>query len=155
MAVCESLKALPAGVLTQCDTYFEAPHGRLKLRETDGEVAQLIAYQRPDHSAHRLSRYRIAEIDDAAGVRQALEEALGLKAVVRKVRRLFLLGNVRIHLDEVEGLGSFIEFEAVLAEGSDPSREEGRARELQTAFGIAEADIIGGSYCDLVSEAGR
>jgi adenylate cyclase class 2 len=70
--------------------------------------------------------------------------------VVAKERRLFLWeGNVRIHLDAVEGLGSFIEFEAVASAGSDLAHEEGQVKRLRQAFGAGDADLIGVSYCDL------
>ncbi len=39
--------------------------------------------------------------------------------VVSKRRRLFLWEGVRIHLDEVEDLGNFVEFEAVLPQAGD------------------------------------
>jgi adenylate cyclase, class 2 len=76
---------------------------------------------------------------------------LGIVAVVNKTRRLFVLGNVRIHLDRVEGLGSFIEFEAVAPPGeSDLVRSEARLSDLRRSFGILDTDLIGESYCDLI-----
>jgi predicted adenylyl cyclase CyaB len=83
-------------------------------------------------------------------LKTALSAALGVKVVVVKERRLFLWeGNVRIHLDQVDGLGSFIEFEAIASAGSDLSREEAQVKRLRQAFEIGDADVIGGSYCDL------
>ncbi len=110
----------------------------------------LIAYDRPDLDGQRESRYRIAEVDNAEELKTALSASLGIKVVVEKERQLFVWeGNVRIHLDRVKGLGSFIEFEAVATAGSDLSHEEEQVRVLRQIFEIDEADVIAGSYCDL------
>lgn len=150
MNTCQSLGAEDRGVLTQRDTYFNASHGRLKLREEEGARPHLIAYERPDLSGQRESRYRIVEVQDAEELKAALAGALNIKVVVAKERRLFVWeGNVRIHLDAVEGLGSFIEFEAIASAGSDLSREEAQVAKLREAFGITDADLIASSYSDL------
>lgn len=141
--------AEPGGVLSQRDTYFNAADGRLKLREMEGE-AQLIAYERSNDFGHRTSSYRIVEVEDADGLRNALADALGIQAVVAKKRLLFIWENVRIHLDDVEGLGNFIEFEAVAPPESDLSAETERVRFLRERFQIADTDLIGVSYCDLL-----
>jgi adenylate cyclase class 2 len=151
LKTCESLGAEDAGLLLQRDTYFEVPRGRLKLRRERGRVAHLIAYERPDLADQRESRYRIVEIDDAAGLEEALAGVLGIIAVVSKERRLFVLDGVRIHLDSVDGLGSFIELEGVAGAGKvDLSGFEARLADLRRSFGIEAADLVGGSYCDLM-----
>lgn len=155
LAASEALGAEDRGVLVQLDTYFAVASGRLKLREEDGSVPHLISYERPDVSTERESRYRIVEVVDAQGMKAALAGALGIKAVVAKRRRLFVWEeNVRIHLDAVEGLGDFIEFEAVAGADSDLTRERDQAVRLREAFGIDAADVIGGSYCDLMDGRG-
>lgn len=106
------------GWLYQTDTYFRVPHGRLKLRE-EGAIAQLISYERANETVARESRYRLVPVGDPAGLKDALSDALGVLVVVEKSRRLLLWQGVRIHLDEVRGLGSFIEIEVV---GLCPSR---------------------------------
>jgi adenylate cyclase, class 2 len=151
LATCGALAAEDRGVLVQRDTYFTVARGRLKLREEDGSVPRLISYERPDLSTERESRYRIVEVVDVEGLKAALEGALGIGVVVAKRRRLFLWeGNVRIHLDAVDDLGDFIEFEAVADAGSDLARERDQALRLRELFGIDAADVIGGSYCDLM-----
>jgi predicted adenylyl cyclase CyaB len=151
LGLCGSLGAEDRGVLRQRDTYFNAREGRLKLREEVGSAAQLIAYRRADLSGERTSHYRLVDVARPEGLAAALAASLGVKAVVAKARRLFIWeGNVRIHLDAVEGLGNFIEFEAVAAADSDLSRERDQARRLRSAFEIDEAEVIAGSYCDLV-----
>lgn len=150
LATCEALGAEAQGVLIQRDTYFNASHGRLKLREENGATPHLIAYERPDLSGQRESRYRIIEVESAEELKAVLSDTLGVKVVVAKERRLFLWeGNVRIHLDAVEGMGNFIEFEAIALPGSDLSREQAQVVKLREAFGLTDADLIARSYSDL------
>ena len=149
LETCERLGAESSGALAQQDTYFHAPRGRLKLREEAGGAPHLIAYERPDQPGQRQSSYRIVAVEDAAGLKAALISALGVKVVVVKVRQLFLWEGVRIHLDAVDGLGNFIEFEAVAAADSDLSRVEMQVKMLRKAFVIKDADLLGSSYSDL------
>jgi adenylate cyclase class 2 len=154
LRVCAELGAEDIGLLHQEDTYFKVPRGRLKLRREGEATAQLIAYERPDVPGQKESRYRIVAVADAAGLEEALAGSLGISAVVRKSRRLFLLEGVRIHLDNVDGLGSFIEFEAVADPGDgDLTRFEARLADLRRSFGIADPDLVRGSYCDLILAA--
>lgn len=135
------------GWLHQTDTYFRVPQGRLKLRE-EGPVAQLIAYERANQAKARESQYRIVAVNDPGGLRDALSVVLGVLVVVEKSRRLLLWQGVRIHLDEVRGLGSFIEIEAVAESASDLSTERRRASELQDALAITPDRIVAFSYSD-------
>jgi adenylate cyclase class 2 len=143
------LEAEAHGTLTQRDTYFEVSNGRLKLREETGAVPQLIAYERSNLAGQRESRYRIVEVDQPDELLLVLSTVLGVKVVIAKERRLFLWDGVRIHLDRVDGLGHFIEFEAAAHADSDLSHAEAQVVTLRRAFGIDSADVIGGSYCDL------
>jgi predicted adenylyl cyclase CyaB len=144
----------PAARLHQVDTYFNAPHGRLKLREIDGEEAQLIHYHRPDQAEPHASDYVIAPVADPAVLKEALGRALGIRTVVEKQRDLYLWGHTRIHLDDVTGLGSFLELETVLTDQTE--EEAGReCREVQVALGIGEGDLIAGSYADLLAGMNR
>ncbi len=80
----------------------------------------------------------------------ALDNSLGVKVVVEKKRQLFLWRGVRIHLDLVETLGNFIEFEAIVSAGSDLSREQRKVEALREEFGLADADLVASSYGDLI-----
>ena len=138
--------------LRQVDTYFVVPRGRLKLREQQGRaVAELIAYDRPNETAVRASDYQLVPVPDPAALKLALTRTLGVRVVVAKRRTLWMWHNVRIHLDQVESLGTFLEFEAVLPspdEPDGPSRE--RLDQLTGLLHISDADRIGGSYSDLL-----
>ena len=147
------LGASDEGTLVQRDTYFRVPEGRLKLREETPGGAVLIQYFRADRPEARESRYRVVPVDEAEATRHALADALGTLAVVDKERRLLLWEGVRIHLDTVRGLGSFLELEGVAHEDSDLSGEHDRVARLGEALGIDETRILSDSYSDLVLAA--
>lgn len=136
-------------MLTQRDTYFHVPRGRLKLREEAGAAPHLIAYERPDLAGQRESRYWIVNVEQPDELVAAFSSVLGVKIVIAKERRLFLWKGVRIHLDKVGRLGDFIEFEAVAPARSDLSHEEARVKTLRRALEIDDADVIDVSYSDL------
>jgi predicted adenylyl cyclase CyaB len=138
------------GVLDQTDTYFRARTGRLKLRETAGHPAELIAYQRPDTTDTRASDYHLVPVSDPAALRRALAAALGVRGVVRKRRELWIWENVRIHLDTVDALGTFVEFEAVLGDGDDDAAGHTKLATLRAALKIGDEDLIAQSYSDLL-----
>ncbi len=119
-------------------------------------TAQLIAYERSSAVEKRESRYRIVAVDNADELKAALSEALGIAVVVAKERRLFLWEGVRIHLDRVDGLGDFIEFEAIVVDGSlDRDGAEKRVDDLRRAFALEPHHLVGESYCDLALAAAR
>jgi homotetrameric cytidine deaminase len=146
LAVCRELGAEDRGVLRQRDTYFRSRGGRLKLREQEPGGATLIQYDRPDAAHARASRYRLSAVPDPDELRASLDAALGTLVVVDKARHLLLWDGVRIHLDTVDGLGSFVELEGVAAPESDLSDEEEKVAHLRAALGIE--DILTDSYSD-------
>jgi adenylate cyclase class IV len=143
-----------AGVLVQRDTYFHAVSGRLKLREIEGATAELIAYDRADLDGPKVSTYTVVPILDPAALAEALGHALGVRAVVEKRRRLVLWRNVRIHLDDVAGLGRFVEFEAVASGTGGLEEDRARIEQLRAALGLEDdALLVARGYADL--QAGR
>ena len=146
LEVCRSLGAKDHGFIRQRDTYFNVGFGGLKLREETPGRPQLIQFERPERPQQRQSRYRIIPIADADALRAALEAALGVRGAVVKRRHLFLWRHVRIHLDEVTGLGSFIELEAVAPPESDLSHEHRLVAELRDAFAISDDRLCATGY---------
>ncbi len=138
------------GIRRDTDTYFRVPDGRLKLRVTEGNPdGTLIAYQRPDQVESRISDYQLVGVPDADALLKALADTLGVLVIVRKSRRLLLLSATRIHLDDVDGLGTFVELETVL--GSQPVKEaEEEHRFLRRVLGLERAGIVPVSYSDLL-----
>jgi adenylate cyclase, class 2 len=143
---CRRLGARDGGVIRQRDTYFNVRQGGLKLREETPGRPHLIQFERADEPQQRQSSYRIVAVDDGAVLRDALAAALGVRGVVEKRRHLFLWQDVRIHLDDVAGLGSFIELEAVAAPASDLSHEYQLVAQLRDAFGVTDDRLCATGY---------
>jgi predicted adenylyl cyclase CyaB len=141
-AVCE-------GTQVQTDTYFRVAAGRLKLRIIEGLPSVLIWYDRPDIAGDRTSSYYLTPVADADLLEATLRAALGLRGVVHKRREVFHHYNIRVHLDEVTGLGAFLELEAVLSESASEEVSRSRLRELIDALGLEKAEPVAGSYADL------
>ncbi len=144
-----SLSPREGGTQSQTDTYFVVPHGRLKLREIAGQAATLIWYVRANELRSRKSDYLLIPTADPTALKTALAAALGVRIVVRKVRRILLWHNIRIHLDKVENLGTFVEFEAVMNPDDSESIAHDRLAELCKLMSIAPADYLETSYGEL------
>jgi homotetrameric cytidine deaminase len=143
------LGASDEGEIEQRDTYFGGSRARVKLREQTPGEDELIAYRRPDDDEARVSDYLRVPVPDAAALKEALDAAYGTKVVVAKRRRLLLWENVRIHLDEVEGLGSYMELEG-LVDGGDDGPARARVERLREELEIDAANLVAGSYSDLL-----
>lgn len=136
----------------QRDTYFRCETGRLKLRQRwtdDGECSELIGYERSNADRPRPSDYSIVPIPDGEALRALLAAALGVAVEVDKRRTVYLYENVRIHLDDVRGLGTFLEFEAVLHGSCSEEECHGKLRRLIEAFRIDDGQIVPVSYGDM------
>jgi len=143
-----ALSNTPPKRLRQRDTFFRCEAGRLKLRETGAGESELIFYSRADVAGTKQSDYEIAPVTDTAKLKSVLEQALGETVVVEKARLVSLIGQTRVHLDAVEGLGCFLELEVVLQEGQSPAEGHSIARDLMQRLGIQEADLIAAAYAD-------
>lgn len=145
----------PAQVIHQVDTFFNTSQGRLKLRELDRHPAQLIYYERADQNGPKRSDYRLFETDDAENLKAALSMAYGVRGCVRKTRHLYLVGQTRVHLDDVEGLGQFVELEVVLREGQSDAEGQAVAENLMRELGVRAEDLLQGAYVDMLEKEGR
>jgi len=140
------------GMDEQTDSYFNVPNGRLKLREGNIEN-NLIYYERTNQAGPKNSHFNLVKIEDAAGLKKVLTKSIGIKVIVQKRREIYYIDNVKFHIDEVPGLGSFIEIEAgnILADMSQQQLKEQCDFYLKE-FGIKEADLIDVSYSDMLLE---
>lgn len=145
-----ALGAEDQGEIRQRDTYFARARGRLKLREQEPGDDELIQYSREDSTDARTSSYRRVPTEEAEALREALDGAYGTLVTVTKRRRLLLWEGVRIHLDEVEGLGSYLELEAVAEPDSDLTAERERVERLRAELGIDDDSLVPTSYSDLL-----
>jgi len=146
----ETLSDTPVQVIPQEDTFFLTPKGRLKLRQLAPDRAQLVYYERPDQDGPKRSTYHIFETGDPENLKTTLSMALGVRGIVRKTRFLYLVGQTRLHLDEVEGLGQFMELEVVLHPEQTDAEGEAIAGDLMARLGIREDDLLKVAYMDLI-----
>jgi adenylate cyclase class IV len=176
-ARCADLRAARAAALAigarhewtrrQTDTYFAGPNGRLKLRlerdpapprggEGEPIAAELIFYRRADDPEARISEYEVLTLPPDAGqaAHRVLGESLGVIERVAKTRALLRLGASRIHLDEVDGLGDFVEIERVMSPGEPEADARGDLERIVAALGIAPGDLVSVSYSDLLRRGG-
>jgi len=148
----ESMSDSPVEVLEQRDTFFVVPRGRLKLRVLAPDACELISYERPDRAQAKLSEYSIVRSSDPEALLKVLSAALTIRGVVVKRRFLYRIGCTRVHLDEVDGLGTYIELEVVLDEGQSSEEGAAMAERLMRELGIEHADQVAGAYIDLLEE---
>lgn len=136
------------GEFFQVDTYFNVKSGRLKLREFKSGVSELIFYNRIEDDFERWSDYEIAQLNEANDFKNLLVKALGVKVIVEKKRKVYTFKNARIHIDDVVGLGNFIEFEVIY--NGDEKQVENLMRFLIDKFGLKRESFVKVSYCDLL-----
>jgi predicted adenylyl cyclase CyaB len=137
----------------QVDTYFRVPDGRLKLRQGNIENS-LIFYSRPNQAGPKQSDVTMSSVPPASDLREVLTKALTVLVAVDKRREIYFVDNVKIHLDRVEGLGEFIEVEAI-GSASEVDRLREQAEEFLHQFGVASSDLIEGSYSDMLGPSGN
>jgi predicted adenylyl cyclase CyaB len=134
----------------QIDTYFNVPNGRLKLRKGTIEQA-LIFYQRPNVAGAKQSDVILYQHKADAALEQILVQSLGIKTVVDKKRKIYFIDNVKFHFDWVEGLGTFVEVEAIDKNGSiGLEKLKEQCGHYQQLLGVQETDFMAESYSDLL-----
>ncbi|XP_044735991.1 uncharacterized protein LOC123298142 [Chrysoperla carnea] len=146
-------------IIKQFDTFYNVQEGRLKLRKfedkTDEPIAELIFYVRPNATGAKLCNYKKMDVDSKTydSLNGILSASLGVQGTVSKKRLLFLIGQTRVHVDEVDGLGSFIELETVL--DATQSIEEGHQilKELMSKLKIDTKKCLEVSYNDMLISA--
>jgi len=145
-------------IIEQVDAFFTVPSGHLKLRQFGGERGELIFCGRPVVPPPKLSECSVTHTTAPAQLCETLARALRICVEVRRRRSLFLSdkweSHTRIHLDEVKGLGQFIELEVVLTPGQSPEMGEKVAAKFRTALDIRDADLIDCAYVDLLAAHG-
>ena len=141
----------PVEIQNQRDTFFNTPAGRLKLRETDNDSA-LIYYDRTDSLEPSQSDIAISLTDNPETLKTLLSKSNGIRGIVLKKRSLYKYGQTRIHIDDVSGLGKFIELEVVLEENQSVNDGENIANDLMNKLDIQKSDLIDVAYIDLIEK---
>ena len=143
------------GVDHQIDTYFKVHNGRLKLREGNIEN-HLIYYDRENKEGPKESKIILFKNDPGSTLKEILVHANGILAVVDKKREIYFIENVKFHIDIVKDLGSFVEIEAIDADGSiGKDRLYSQCQDYMKLFDISNKDLISVSYSDLILDAAR
>jgi len=141
--------------IRQDDTFFHCERGRLKLRAFSAQEGELIFYRRTDQPGPKQSFYVRTPTASPDSLREALTLAYGEVGRVRKRRTLFMVGRTRIHLDEVEGLGEFMELEVVLRDDEPLEAGVREAEGLMARLQVQPSQLIDRAYIDLLAERSR
>ncbi|CAK8678064.1 unnamed protein product [Clavelina lepadiformis] len=143
-----------ATILQQRDVFYNCPNGRLKLRflsQQDGShQGLLVFYQRPDKTGPKVSDYVVTPVSEPEAMDRILTASLGSKGVVCKQRCLFMVGQTRIHIDKVQGLGNYLELEVQIEAHQSPEDGAVVAHALMKELEIAESDLVTGAYMDML-----
>lgn len=148
-SICKAIGARFINELEQTDTYFRVPHGRLKKRETRGEPTEFIQYERKDRTRPKLSHFTIFPEDVA--IERFGTQPMPIWVIVKKIRKVYMLANVRIHIDNVEGLGSFVEFEALVSREFNVVKCHEAINKLIEEFRPTLGEPIATGYADLIA----
>ncbi len=138
----------------QVDAYFTVPRGRLKIRELGGlKKAHLIFYEREDVRGPKESRVWKAQVPNPTDMKELLSQVLPICAIVDKDREIYMCNGIQVHLDKVENLGEFLEFEKEVPE-EPKAIQQGRV-DLQTLLkklDISVQTLQKKSYCEMIIE---
>lgn len=137
--------------LRQKDVYFDNVIGRFKLRVNSDGSAKLVYYKRPNEKYAKESIIYLIDIDEPDVISRVLSETLGIKVVVEKVREIYRWQDVRVHLDQVEGLGVFLEFEYEVIDHEEVIRDsKNKLMKMLRDLGINEEQLQEYSYSDML-----
>jgi predicted adenylyl cyclase CyaB len=137
-------------LLFQEDIFFNVQQGRLKLRIFSPDKGELIFYDRPNIIGPKQSAYCKSETNDPQGLKEVLIKALGMKGIIRKIRKLYLYEQTRIHIDDVEGLGHFVELEVMLQDNQPTEDGIAIAENLMLQLHIDKRGLVDVAYIDLM-----
>lgn len=137
----------------QKDTYYNVNTGRLKLREGNIENA-LIWYQREDVSGAKQSDILLYKHAPDEALKNILIKLHGVKIIIDKIRKIYFVENVKFHFDRVEGLGTFVEVEAIDSTGEiGIEKLKEQCNFYINFFEIKTEDFMKKSYSDMMMEA--
>ena len=115
----------------------------------------MIWYQRASQQQAKSSYYKLLDISRPEEMKNLLATTLGIRVVVQKQREVYFYQNVRIHLDQVQSLGTFLEFEAVLEDADQVPKGQQQLDFLCRQFSIEDKDLLEGSYAEMLEDEGK
>jgi len=151
-ALAAALSGSAPETIEQEDVFFRCEGARLKLRILGPNNGELIRYERIDAAEIRSSSYLIARTEDPQNLLAILKECLGMTGIVRKTRRLYKVGQTRVHIDRVEGLGEFLELEVVMRPEQTESEGKRVAESVLAVLGIQKQHLLAEAYVDLLAK---
>ena len=148
-ALVKRMGGVHASTVLHCDTYYRVIDGTLLKREIEGEASEFIHYLRPAGVRPRHTRFTLYSEEQAA-------ERFGAKpipvwVIVEKRREVWVLDGVRVHLDEVEDLGRFVELEVLVTPDQSVSACEAKIARLRTALGPFVGEPVSKGYAELLA----
>ena len=143
--------ALFGGEDHQIDVYFKSPTGRLKIRKSTIESV-LVYYIRDNIKGIKPSEYYLSKAPEPEKLEELLKNALGELVTVEKKREVYFIDNIKFNIDDVKGLGKFVEIEAITTNPDDIEHMDEIVRSYVKLFEIKESDIQSHSYSDLLLE---
>ncbi|NQU81312.1 MAG: class IV adenylate cyclase [Bacteroidetes bacterium] len=148
--ITETLCKHPGEQIWQEDIFFNISKGRLKLRIFDSGSGELIYYIRADSSGPKVSQYEISVTNEPESLKNILTSSLGVRGVIKKQRTLYKIGLTRIHFDQVEGLGNFIELEFVMQKNTSKKEALQTVENLMKKLEIQDNQLINTAYIDMI-----
>ncbi len=135
--------------VVQTDTYYRVPDAMLLRRQTSGGPPEWVFFTRPRGVAPRLSSATVYS-ESSARARFG-SGALPVWVMVQKDRSVWLKGDVRVMLDDVLGLGKFVEFEARVGPRATVARRRNDIWAARAMLAPALGEAIGCGYADLMA----
>ncbi|MGC9170992.1 MAG: class IV adenylate cyclase [Thermoproteus sp.] len=136
----------------EVDVYFQHPcrdfaetDEALRVRRSGSDVE--VSYKGPRMRSNAKARLELTA--SAEGDVEAVLEALGFKkvAVIKKRREYYSYGPLTVSLDDVEGLGQFVEIEAVASSEGSVGEAEAEISALAERLGLREK--VDATYLEL------
>jgi predicted adenylyl cyclase CyaB len=150
----EQVRALGADFMharREQDLCFDFPDGVLVLRQPEGASADLLTYHRHSRGELQFVDVEVAEVRQPREVGAMLRGRFGVRVELEKTRRTFQWRRTQIQLDQVFGLGMFVELQT-LAISNDDATAESELREVLGALGIDPHTSEVRSYADMLVE---
>jgi len=139
------------GIDNQTDIYFQVKKGRLKLRKGNIENS-LIYYEKDDERGSKKSKVIICKNNEPSpDLENIVRQIHDVLVEVNKKGEIYFIDNVKFHIDEVIGLGNFIEIEAISENNSlceEKIKKQGDY--YKRLFNIKDRDLISNSYSDML-----